>query len=280
MNLSTSTCLITNYLGDEEGFKLIKETGFDAVDLSLCEENEERYLGEDYMEHAERLKKLLQKYDLKCNQAHAPYSFTYGNPWNCTDPKYLLTVRALEVAAHIGINHVVVHSCRVPEGVDVLETNIALYKTLYPYCKKFGVKIAIENLGRSIRTVEMFNHVLSALDPEYFVGLVDIGHAVVRNLPPHEFIANVLPGRLQGLHIHDNYGNTDAHMLPGIGITDWDSVINALAQRDYPGDFSLEISSFNKVFGEENIKESLKLAYSVTRKMADRLESTLQAKKA
>ena len=125
----------------------------------------------------------------------------------------------------------------------------------------------------------MHNYVLEALDPNYFVGLVDTGHAIVRGLAPHEFIANMLPGRLQGLHIHDNYGNTDAHMLPGIGIIDWDLVINALAERDYPGDFSLEISSFNKVFGAENLKESLYLAHSVGRRLADQLDAALNKKK-
>ena len=279
MNLITSTLFPATYLGEEEGFKLIKETGFDGVDLTLCDWKEEEYLGEDYMEHADSMKKLLQKYDLICNQAHAPYGFVYGDPFDCTNTKYLHIVRSMEAAAYMGIDHTVVHSFRVPEGVDCLEANLAFFQSLYPYCKKFGIKIALENLGGSIRTADMMNYLLGKLDPDYFIGLVDTGHANENGVAPHEFIANVLPGRLQGLHIHDNYGQKDNHLIPGLGTIEWDPVIDALAERDYPGDFTLEDMTFCRLIGADLLKESLHLSYLVGRRLSNRLEAALQAKR-
>ena len=279
MNLITSTLFPCTYLGEEEGIKLIKEIGFDGVDLTLCDWKEDELLGDDYMEKAVLLKNLLQKNELICNQAHAPYGFVYGDPMDCTNTKYLHIVRSMEAAAYIGANHTVVHSFRVPEGVDCLQANLAFFQSLYPYCKKFGIKIALENLGGSIRTAQMMNYLLENLDPEWFIGLVDTGHANECGIPPHEFIADVLPGRLQGLHIHDNYGQKDNHLVPGLGTIDWDLVINALAERNYPGDFSLEDMTFCRLIGQDLLKESLNLSYLVGRRYANRLEEALKGEK-
>lgn len=276
MILTIPTDVICTNLGNEEGFRLIKETGFDGVDFSFYRKNEAEALGEDYMEHAEKFKALLKNYDLICNQAHAPFNFTYGHPMDCTDPMYQKMVRSMEVSAFLGIKQIVVHGFVVPEGVDRVQANLNFFKSLEPYCKKFGIKIAVENLRLSTKTLETHNHILESLNPEYFVGLVDVGHAILQGYTAQEYIAGILPGRLQGLHIHDNFGQKDDHLLPGLGVIEWDQVINALAERNYPGDFTLETNNFERIYGENFIKETLRFNYMVTRRLADQLDAALK----
>ncbi len=262
------------YLGEEEACRLIKETGFDGVDYSFFWMTPEyTVLGADYLEHAARAKALLQAYGLVCNQAHAPFGFQYGNPTDCSDPVYLSIVRAMEFASILGARHIVVHAIHVPDGTDCLAYNIAYYQSLEPYCRKFGIRIAVENLKNSLNTPELHNGVLEALDPQWFCGLVDVGHAILCGYTAQDYIRSMLPGRLQGLHVHDNFGHKDDHMIPGIGVIEWDAVIEALADISYAGDFTLEIIFFLSSYGPELLNETLRMSYAAGRYFADKLEA-------
>ena len=43
------------------------------------------------------------------------------------------------------------------------------------------------------------------------------------------------------LHLHDNHGEQDEHLLPGRGNIDWDGVVKALDDVAYPGVFMYEL---------------------------------------
>ena len=43
------------------------------------------------------------------------------------------------------------------------------------------------------------------------------------------------------LHIHDNHGERDEHLLPGLGEIRWPEVLDALRDVDYPGVFMYEL---------------------------------------
>lgn len=276
MKLVIETYIPRLYLGDEESLKLIKETGFDGVDYSFYYmKPENTVLGEDYLEHAHRIKALLTKYSLVCNQTHAPFNSIYGSPLDCSDDMYLSIVRAMESSAILGAKHIVVHGVGVPEDVDCFEYNLAYYRSLEPYCKKFGIKIAIEN-ATSLKEQEMHNSILEALDPQWFCGLVDVGHAIWRGYTAQDYIRGVLPGRLEGLHIHDNFGNGDHHMIPGIGVIDWDKVVEALADIGYSGDFTLESWKFMACYGPERLNDTIHMTYIAAKMFADRLENLLE----
>ena len=62
------------------------------------------------------------------------------------EQKQLWMVRALESASILGAKNIVVHSLNVPEGVSFEEYNIEYYKSFIPYCEKFGIHVAVENL--------------------------------------------------------------------------------------------------------------------------------------
>ena len=71
---------------------------------------------------------------------------------------------------------------------------------------------------------------------------LDTGHL---NLRPgesqYDFIKNC-GSRLKALHIADNEGQTDQHMMPyGKGRVNWNDVIKGLTEVGYTGLFNLEI---------------------------------------
>lgn len=278
MVLAIATDTACSYFGYDEGLKFLKETGFDGVDFSFYKENVPRILGDDYLQWAKRIKEYLKEYDLVCNQTHAPFAFTYGNPMDNSDPMYLSIVRSMESAAILGAKHIVVHSFRVPEGVDCIGENLKYFQHMERYAKEFGIQIAVENLWSSTKTLKDHNDLVESLNPEHFVGLVDTGHVIMQKAVPEEYIANFAPGRLAGLHIQDNFGHKDNHMIPGIGVINWDGVINALAERNYSGDFTLETNYFESAYGPELAKDMIRLCYKAGRRFANRLEEALKAK--
>ena len=79
MKLSLESYNLILKFGAQEGFKLIKQAGFDCVDMSYYwQEENSPLLGEGYREHAFQLRSYLDELGLVCNQAHAPFDFKYG----------------------------------------------------------------------------------------------------------------------------------------------------------------------------------------------------------
>ena len=267
MLLSMETYVTCNLLGEETGLRLTAEAGFDAVDYNLFSDFGLTRLEEDYMEKAAHTKALLEKYGLLCNQAHGPFLFRYEHgDWTKSDLWRDMN-RAIEYAAFLGARQITFHPVNVPDGVDFVAYNVDFFRSFEPVARKFGIRIAVEN-GPARRVMRL----VERLDPEVFVYCVDTGHA---NNPPtwtaHEVIAQVPEGRLHALHLNDNWGvregRWDLHFPPYYGSIDWDAVLKALAQRDYPGDFTLEIVGFLEHTPLELYPQALGLAHAVGRKM-------------
>ena len=77
---------------------------------------------------------------------------------------------------------------------------------------------------------------------------------------------------MKGLHLQDNRGSKDDHLLPGMGVLPWDSILEALAEIGYDGDFTLEVGGYCKLFDEEELPAALALAATKSRKYMKKLE--------
>ena len=277
MKLAVEIWHTVQALGEEKAFALLKKSGFDAVDYSFFwQDPSNSILDDNYLERAYKTKELLAKYDLVCNQAHAPIGDTaFNSPINLSHSEYRDIVRAMEYSSVIGAKHIVVHSLKTPLGVSQVEINAKYYQSFEPYCKQFGVKIAVENLypSRNLDTPDKVNDVLKQLDPDYFVSLVDVGHANLQHYPPESFIRKILPGRLQGLHIHDNHGESDEHIVPYMGNIRWECVLEALAEINYSGDFTFELPGFIPDYSPKLLPEALSFVASVGRNMMNQFQA-------
>ncbi|NLE26298.1 MAG: hypothetical protein GX625_13325 [Clostridiaceae bacterium] len=70
------------------------------------------------------------------------------------------------------------------------------------------------------------------------------------------------------LHLHDNDGTDDQHLIPGDGLIDWSVVIKKLCETNYPGAIALEVSNeFSKNIDDKDAKVFLKRAYEAARRL-------------
>lgn len=283
MKITTSVLQMFIDVGQEKALKQVKEAGFDGVDFPLYwSKYQDTLLGENYKELALEEKKRLDDANLICDQTHAPFMhFQHGDVMDESDESYLRIVRAIEVTSILGAEYIVIHNIKVPYGVDFFEYNLKYFKSYEKYCKKFNVKIAIENLHRWDEKRECYsarfglpeelNEFIDALNSPYFVACVDVGHAAVTGLEPEDYISGVKNEYLKVFHIHDNKYKKDDHYLPYFGLFDWNKITKAIADSNYEGNLNLETECVR--YMDEDFKiEGLKFAYKIAENLVKKIE--------
>ncbi|MBQ8231724.1 MAG: sugar phosphate isomerase/epimerase [Lachnospiraceae bacterium] len=271
MKLSVETYTLHRRYGDEKAIKMLKKAGFESIDYSFywLSESDET-LGENYREYALTVRSLLDESGMTCNQAHAPFKVEYGSKFDFTNEEYVKVVRSIEAAAILGAESIVVHSIKPPAGVDIVEYNREYYKTLEPYCEKFGICIAIENLfwydekakcyRGGLHKPQELNRIIEELKSKWFVVCIDVGHAALTGYEPGEIINQFDNHTLRALHIHDNDYLSDRHTLPYAGSLDWNKIMKALKDIDYNSDFTFEIFGYLGRIDDEFMEEALAFA--------------------
>lgn len=276
MKLSVELSALTDKFGDFKAVELAKKAGFDAVDYSFYWNNEkEEVLGDTYIEYAKKLREHLDAVGIKCNQAHAPFSMGYGCAFNTSDKKYLWLTHAIESAAILGAENIIVHALTVPKGVNFESYNIDYYKSLIPYCEKFGIRVAVENLFAvdtkrkrligKLGSPEELSGIVEKIASPWITACVDVGHASLTGYEPEEFIEKMKPGMIKALHIQDNDYVSDRHVVPFTGEINWSAVMAALKNVGYDGDLTFEIFNFLKKLPDALIPDGLSFAASVGR---------------
>ncbi len=287
MKISTEIGSASRIIGEEKAVEYIAKAGFDAWDFSMFSmfkydwrtkellKSEHPLAGKDYLKFAKRLRQIGLDNGIVCNQSHAPFP-TIGKE------VYGFLKRAIECTAEAGGEICIIH----PNNKLSAEENAEIYFELLPFAKSCGVKIAAENMWNwndekeeaapaACSSPESFKAHLDAVNDEFLVACLDIGHAEMRglNTSAPEMI-NTLGDKLQALHIHDNDLHFDSHQLPYTMNIDFEAVINALAEVNYNGYFTLEadryLSSVNST--PENILYGIENMAKTARRMAGRYE--------
>ncbi len=285
MRISTEINSISNLVGEEKAVELVAKAGFDCFDLSMFKmcgwdwgrnclaDAPHPFNGDNYLAFVRRLKQIGLDNGITCNQSHAPF------PVNKPKIRGYLK-RAIECTAEAGGKICIIH----PDNDLSPEKNAEMYFELLPFAKDHGVKIATENMwnwntqencagSAACSGPESFNAHLDAVNDEFFVACLDIGHAEMRglNTTAPEMI-RALGQRLGALHIHDNDRHRDLHAIPFSMDIDWNEVIKALKEIDYKGDFTLEADSHMKKFTAENALEGVKELAESARRLVDMFE--------
>ena len=143
------------------------------------------------------------------------------------------------------------------------------------------MKIATENMWNwdcdkdessfaACATSESFLAHLDAVNDDYLVACLDIGHAEMRGSGSGAAnMALALGSRLKALHIHDNDRWHDNHQLPFSMSIDFAPIVTALKKIGYDGWFTLEADSYLKDFQKDNVFEGMKNLAKSARRLAD-----------
>ena len=119
--------------------------------------------------------------------------------------------------------------------------NILVLKELTEYAKDKDIVICIENLRKFTSEVDELLYIVNSVGGDNIGICLDTGHLNLNSKDQEGFIKRA--GKyLKALHIADNEGYTDQHMMPfGKGNVDFLKVMQALKEVKYDGLFNLEI---------------------------------------
>lgn len=286
MKTSTEIGSAARRIGEEKTVELVAKAGFDAWDFSMfamCNyswskgillETDHPLASDNYLSFARRLKHIGLENGIHCNQSHAPF------PCYCKEIRDHFK-RAIECTAEAGGKICIIH----PDNNKSAAENAEMYFELLPFAKEHGVIIATENMWNwssaknessfaACSTSESFNEHLDAVNDDFFVACLDIGHAEMRGSGSGaEEMILALGNRLKALHVHDNDRWHDSHQLPFTMDIDFDKVINALKKISYDGYMTLEADSYLGKFADGDIFEGIKNMSRCARILADKFEN-------
>lgn len=279
MRISIENFELRRRYGDKKAIEMIKEAGFDAMDYSFYDtEDDPQILGDGYKEHALQVRQWLDEAGIVCNQAHAAMGMLEQLPFDVSEPKYLRVVRCMEAAAILGAKQIVVHGVGDVLAYDaayVAQRNFAYYQSLVPYCEQFGIRVAVENLLRIdpkrryfrefLGTPRSLSELVTKLSSKWIVACIDVGHAALTYREPEEFIKEMAPGVVQALHVHDNDYLDDRHMLPFTQNLNWPAIMAALKEYGYQGDLTFELSSYMSRIPDGLMTDAVQFANRVGR---------------
>lgn len=289
MKLVTQTSVLDRRVGIDKAIEILADSGYDALDFSLFDmlKDDCPKLKPEYNDEAKRLRELAKSKGLSFVQAHAPFPSSQPDD-KFTESAFKKIVRSLEICGILGVEDIVVHPkqhLKYADNAEYLkEINIEFYKSLIPYCKEYKVRVAMENMWQlddnrkithsTCSRLEEFKEYLDAVDSEWIVACLDIGHAHLmedREIAP--FIHGLMP-RLKCLHVHSTGNNSDLHVLPYYGgDTPWDEVLKALADSGYQGHLTFEADETFKRYPDELLPTVSKFMADVGHYMIKEIES-------
>ncbi|MBK34750.1 MAG: hypothetical protein CME26_04360 [Gemmatimonadetes bacterium] len=154
--------------------------------------------------------------------------------------------QAVDVMEALGGGILVTHHIQIPEPEDgshdaKRQAYIDNLGAVASYAAPKDVSFAVENTSRGYtREPERLAKLVADIDASNVGIVIDVGH---RNMVGDPVEALRIAGpHLITLHLHDNHGEQDEHLLPGRGDIDWDGVVKALEDSAYSGVFMYELS--------------------------------------
>jgi len=174
--------------------------------------------------------------------------------------------RLLSVANDLGATWVTVHpgyGVGIPTlawvrslALDCLRWSL---ERLLPIAERLQMPLALENINPAppgseivflLDTPGELAQILSEFPSPMLAVCLDVGHAAVsEGFAPYWSVAQ---NRCVGLHVHDNDGHDDLHLVPGKGVINWQEVITALRQSGFSGAINIELyDDADKVAGKE-----------------------------
>jgi sugar phosphate isomerase/epimerase len=154
--------------------------------------------------------------------------------------------RAIEVAEHLPFRYLVLHLGVPNEAYDLRKFDAAFtsIEHLNLFAKARGAQILLENIPSELSTPERILTFLQYTRLDLKI-CFDTGHAHMTGGVQADF--RTLQERIAAIHLHDNHGEKDEHLLPFEGEIDWAQTIRDF--RSAGGQFPIffELHSERKV---------------------------------
>lgn len=257
------------------GIRLCAEAGYRVLDLNFCEamNPQSRLRGREWLAYVDEIGELGARLGVRFTQSHLPYYdiFAAADREKKAVMEELIR-RSIIASGRLGVKWAVTHPGTVYEAGHDTETslrrNLEYFAPHVEMAARAGIGIALENdfeyRGKPYQriycaSVEELCELADAFRSKYVGICYDFGHA---NLTGgfHRKNLNRIGSRLKAVHVQDNHGISDEHLMPFFGNTDWADAMAGLADIDYRGELTYEIQEFGRYVPNELKKHVVELS--------------------
>lgn len=266
MKLSISTAVYYRY-SLVESIKRIAELGYDAVEIwggrphAYPEDMSDLKINE--------IKKCISEYNLKISGL-IPAQFRYPTNLSIEDKKMreasiFYINQAIDVADRLGIRYISVCPGFTLFGQSrELGFNLfkdSLYKILEHAAKFNDIEILIEPAHRFETDIIIFIEdslrLLKEMNKSNLGLVLDTGHINV-NKESFSDAVRLLRNYIKHIHMDDNHGYNDDHLIPGEGNINFEKVILDLKKINYKGFLTVELGFGYTIDPDKAVYQSLK----------------------
>ena len=264
MQLSTSTNIQDSYrrvqgvVSMEECIKSCRTAGYSVMDMNFCDMSNPGMplVKDDWQAWTERIGNLAKELGVEFSQSHANF-FNFLDPQiDNLEFREEMVRRSIIASGMLAVPWMTMHA-----GTDSthggysdkrsLEGNIRYLTPFVEMAVKHGVGITLENMYDPTPQERLFTasadnllSLVDAFDPAAVGVCWDFGHANLVGMDQVASIREVGGKRLKAVHVADNNGVKDDHLLPFYGMIDWPPLMAVLKEIGYSGDFTYEIQRF------------------------------------
>ena len=250
MKLATSTGDFIKYTSNQlDALTLIREAGFLYADYNFHVDFVRRngVYSEDYLSYFDSVLRHTEKIGIRLVQAHAPM----GEPIGEGNEAFVEdTLRCVDAAGAWGIPNLVIHS-GYRAGLSIEESfieNKKFFLKILKRAEKYNLNILVENFNKMcfddtfwIDNAKPLYDFVKYVNHPLLHAVWDTGHANLQDMPQHDEL-KILGDEVKALHVQDNGGEWDQHLMPFMGTMNMDSLMHGLIDIGYNGYFTFEVT--------------------------------------
>jgi sugar phosphate isomerase/epimerase len=252
-----------------ERLRLIKEAGFDGVYVHS------QYNPVEYID-------LICRSTLKIESLHLPYKkliqghtvdSRYVNVlWESDDraaPYVDELIHEILFAHEYGIEMVVMHVTSGDTPPPMHENGIRNIAAILDVCEKYNIILCLENLRR----LDYLDYAFDSLRSDKLMFCFDSGHAncMTHNLDSFPWSRYV--DKLCYLHLNDNNGVADQHLIPFTGNINWEKLAQVIHSFKRHLSLTLEVRSSAETRRQNSEREYLKRCFDSAVRLQGLMES-------
>lgn len=251
-----------------ERIRLIEEAGFDAIFLHS------QYKPADYID------RLQKASTLRIESLHLPYKRLHEGKtvdsryvnvlWKGDDdsrPYVDELLREVEFASRHGIGIAVMHLTGGEEPPPVTDHGIRNIEKVLSACEKHGIVLCLENLRR----LDYLDYVFDRLASEKLQFCFDSGHANCMTKNVESFPWEKYRHKLHYLHLNDNNGMADQHLIPFNGNIRWDKLAQEVFSYNDRLTLTLEVRGSSETRKQLTEQQYLRLSFESLVKLQELL---------
>ena len=226
---------------------LLKSAGFDIISVGARREHS----GYHTVKGRRRIRRLTREHRISIDSIHAPLWLEgdISSPKEAIRIEGVETIRnAIHACSDLEVGILILHLNKMFEGKELskrVESAMKSMKSISDYAREKSVSLAIENLPEDPSDT-ILEESLRRFPGSHIGVCYDSSHANLTKAPFR--ILERYGDRVIAVHISDNGGEADDHVLPFEGNIDWAKFSETFRALNYQGTLLLEVEMRRSAF--------------------------------